>query len=260
VNLASFDPTTYYLLLQFRVVITGVVYQFLFKRQLSAWQWLSLILLTIGCLVKNFGRASDAPGSVLENLVSFSLLLILVQVFCSCFAGVYNEYLLKDSKGQVHLMVQNMYMYIDSIICNVIILIITGNAASAETAEGNSFAPTVSAILEPNVLYVMLNNAVVGIVTSMFLKNLNSILKTFASALELVFTAVACWILFKIPIDLYTVVAIAIVSFATYLYSRFPVVARPIKSQTVKYLPLKDVSREDIESRRSSRSNSIDAV
>lgn len=27
VNLARFDPTTYYLLLQFRVVITGVIFQ-----------------------------------------------------------------------------------------------------------------------------------------------------------------------------------------------------------------------------------------
>ena len=27
VNLAAYDPTTYYLLLQFRVVVTGVVFQ-----------------------------------------------------------------------------------------------------------------------------------------------------------------------------------------------------------------------------------------
>jgi hypothetical protein len=27
VNLSAFDPTTYYLLLQFRVVVTGVVFQ-----------------------------------------------------------------------------------------------------------------------------------------------------------------------------------------------------------------------------------------
>jgi solute carrier family 35 (UDP-sugar transporter), member A1/2/3 len=30
VNLATFDPTTYYLLLQFRVVITGIVFQVCF--------------------------------------------------------------------------------------------------------------------------------------------------------------------------------------------------------------------------------------
>ena len=31
VNLAAYDPTTYYLLLQFRVVVTGVVFQVYFK-------------------------------------------------------------------------------------------------------------------------------------------------------------------------------------------------------------------------------------
>lgn len=30
-NLATFDPTTYYLLLQFRVVITGVLFQVIFR-------------------------------------------------------------------------------------------------------------------------------------------------------------------------------------------------------------------------------------
>jgi len=27
VNLANYDPTTYYLLLQFRVVVTGIIFQ-----------------------------------------------------------------------------------------------------------------------------------------------------------------------------------------------------------------------------------------
>jgi hypothetical protein len=37
------------------------------------------------------------------------------------------------------------------------------------------------------------NNAALGIVVSLFLRKLNSILKTFASALELMFTAVLSW-------------------------------------------------------------------
>jgi len=31
VNLATFDPTTYYLLLQLRVVVTGILFQIIFK-------------------------------------------------------------------------------------------------------------------------------------------------------------------------------------------------------------------------------------
>jgi drug/metabolite transporter (DMT)-like permease len=76
----------------------------------------------------------------------------------------------------------------------------------------------------PTVLLIMLNNAAIGIVTSFFLKNLNSILKTFASALELMFTAVFCWLIFGIPIHLSTVAAIAVVSYSVLLYSQNPVV------------------------------------
>ncbi|KRT78955.1 hypothetical protein AMK59_8760, partial [Oryctes borbonicus] len=48
VNLSAFDPTTYYLLLQFRVVVTAILFQVIFKKQLTRKQWLSLVLLTIG--------------------------------------------------------------------------------------------------------------------------------------------------------------------------------------------------------------------
>jgi drug/metabolite transporter (DMT)-like permease len=70
----------------------------------------------------------------------------------------------------------------------------------------------------------MFNNAAIGIITSFFLKNLNSILKTFASALELMFTAILCWFLFGIPIYINTVLAISIVSYAVVIYSQNPVV------------------------------------
>jgi drug/metabolite transporter (DMT)-like permease len=73
----------------------------------------------------------------------------------------------------------------------------------------------------------MLNNAAIGIVVSLFLRSLNSILKTFASALELMFTAVLCWFLFGITIDVYTIIAIVIVSAATFLYAHNPVVNVP---------------------------------
>ena len=49
---------------------------------------------------------------------------------------------------------------------------------------------SLSSISSPLVLLLIVNNAVLGIVTSLFLKKLNSILKAFASAIELVLTAV----------------------------------------------------------------------
>ncbi len=50
-----------------------------------------------------------------------------------------------------------------------------------------------SALTDWHVLLLIVNNAALGIVVSLFLRKLNSILKTFASALELMFTAVLSW-------------------------------------------------------------------
>ncbi|GFV67544.1 UDP-galactose transporter senju [Trichonephila clavipes] len=224
VNLSIFDPTTYYLLMQIRVVITGVVFQVLFKKQLSKKQWFSLILLTLGCIVKQLHTTPYVPqddGTKLSSTTPhmyFYFLLILLQVFCSCFAGVYNEYLLKDAGADVHLMLQNVFMYLDSIVCNFIVLLLNGEARTAFSTE------SLESVFKPLVIAVMINGSACGIVTSVFLKNLNSILKTFAGALDLIFTATMCWIVFGIPIDRYTVISIAIVLYATYLYSQNPVV------------------------------------
>nr|CAD7255861.1 unnamed protein product [Timema shepardi] len=269
VNLSAFDPTTYYLLLQFRVVVTGIVFQqleyltstssrlkstsrcpnrtklvnivciisvqVLFQKKLSGKQWLSLILLTVGCMVKQIDISSLYSSSSVsttahsnspwEFRLSVNALLILVQTICSCCAGVFNEYLLKGEGANVNIYIQNMFMYINSIVCNAGILLIKGDLYDAFTPEA------LSSVFAFKVIIIMFNNAAIGIITSFFLKNLNSILKTFASALELMFTAVLCWLLFGIPIYANTVIAISIVSYAVILYSQNPVVNK-IKGTT----------------------------
>ncbi|XP_065357721.1 UDP-galactose transporter senju [Calliphora vicina] len=254
VNLSTFDPTTYYLLLQLRVVITGVLFQIIFKKYLSQRQWISLVLLTAGCMLKQlnfsgiYGTVDDEESnksitktsedvqvqSIMsgKNMNGFdfsiSAVLILAQTIFSCLAGVYNEYLLKDKGSDVNIFVQNVFMYLDSIVCNVVILLIKGELFSAFTAD------SLTAIFRFKVIIIIINNAAIGIVTSFFLKYMNSILKTFASALELMFTAVLCYFLFSIPIYINTALAIAVVSYAIYLYTQSPVVnlgkVRPINS------------------------------
>jgi drug/metabolite transporter (DMT)-like permease len=150
--------------------------------------------------------------------LSINAVFILIQTICSCLAGVYNESLLKDQGKDINIYIQNVFMYLDSIICNTLLLLLTGNVKSAFASEN------LSEMLKPGVIIIAINSCCIGIVTSFFLKYMNSILKTFASALELVFTAVLCWLLFSIPIYFNTILAIAIVSLAVYLYSQSPVV------------------------------------
>lgn len=218
------------------------------------------MLLTAGCMIKqlnfnelystvdddnaiksfsktpSFDETKNAQDSAViiagKNLNGFdfslSAILILAQTICSCLAGVYNEYLLKNKGSEVNIFVQNVFMYLDSIVCNVAILLIKGELYSAFMAD------SLAEIFRFKVIIIIVNNAAIGIVTSFFLKYMNSILKTFASALELMFTAVLCYFLFSIPIYINTAMAIAVVSFAIYLYSQSPVInlgkVRPLTS------------------------------
>lgn len=215
--------------------------QIIFKKYLSTRQWLSLILLTFGCMLKqldfnallgssnaevvskNVTSSTETVGTMHgKNMsgLSFSIsaVFIFAQTIFSCLAGVYNEYLLKDKGADVNIFVQNVFMYLDSIVCNALILILQGQFFSAFTLE------SLSSIFRFKIIIIIINNAAIGIVTSFFLKYMNSILKTFASALELMFTAVLCYFLFAIPIYINTALAIAVVSYAIYLYSQSPVV------------------------------------
>ena len=77
VNLRSFDPPTYCVLLQTRVSMTGVAFQIIFKQQLSMIQWGSIILLTIGCVVK------QASFDQLPKAIYFSPEIALILTYLS---------------------------------------------------------------------------------------------------------------------------------------------------------------------------------
>lgn len=260
VNLELFDLTTYYCLMQFRIVLTAIIYQILFRRRLTLIQWISLIILTIGCLVKEYGLYDDMSKKHNEPLgtgnntilatdnarddetsknhdisasavVKFAWLtsLLLIQMFCSCFAGVYNEFLLKDSStaNSADITLQNIFMYFDSIICNLVVYKLAPESPIGDSQDVNVVDILQSLLTSPLVITLILNNALSGLVASFFLKSLNSILKTFASALELFAVAFLAWILFDNKVDLHTVVALILVSVAMVVYSRNPVSTAP---------------------------------
>ena len=86
----------------------------------------------------------------------------------------------------------------------------------------DNFLDNFQGLLQGFVIFIVLNNALIGIVTSLFLKIFNSILKAFASAMELVFTAILSFIILGIPIYWNTVLAVGVVSGAVIMYAQNP--------------------------------------
>ncbi|KAK6642166.1 hypothetical protein RUM44_013889 [Polyplax serrata] len=118
INLSHFDPTSYFILLQLRVVITGIIFQLVFNKRLTKIQWMSLILLTFGCMIQQIdwnhlnNAFRDGEKTVTGEHAFFSvyLIFIVIQTLCSCFAGVYNEHLLKEAGSNVNIFIQNIFM------------------------------------------------------------------------------------------------------------------------------------------------------
>jgi UDP-sugar transporter A1/2/3 len=155
-------------------------------------------------------------------------------------------------------MLQNAFMYIDSIICNFILLIYFDYQQPTLSTIDKLFN-TIHLIFSGKqilILLIILNNAAVGIVTSLFLKSMNAILKTFASALELIFTSILAWIIFSIPVSIYTFIAIFIVSTAVYLYSLNPVVNLPKNTTTnIELNSLINIKIDDMNSKNGDLGN-----
>lgn len=223
VSLSHTDPATYYVLLQLRVLVTGVVFQILFKRRLNLLQWTSLLILFFGCLIKEFDNMrgskthvpTAAPGGVASESkpwISFYVLVILFQVLCSCLAGVYTEYLLKKQGSEVSVHIQNVFMYVDSIICNLTLLICMGKY---DALTGTELAKIWS---RPGVVAIVINGALGGLMTAFLLKYLNSIMKVFANSVEILLVAFVGALLLNIPISMGCVAAMVLVCGALVLY------------------------------------------
>ena len=76
-----------------------------------------MAMLTVGAIIKEltFERG-------LHFNVSSALPFIITQIIASCIASVYNEYLIKSDGADIHIMIQNVFMYLDSILCNALLL------------------------------------------------------------------------------------------------------------------------------------------
>lgn len=206
-GLSLFDPATYFVLMQFRIVLTGLISIMLLGKIISKDQWIGLVVVMIGAMFKEIprlltsGKASGFSG----------YFIVFIQLTLSALAGVFNEKLLKG-RSDCSLNVQNFFMYFDSIIINWIWSL--GVPTEASDAD-----QVTSPLTNPYLLPVIVNASFLGVLTAFFLKHLSSVLKSIASAVELWVTTVLSAMVFGYAIDLTTVGGIAILTVGVNIYS-----------------------------------------
>jgi hypothetical protein len=145
---------------------------------------------------------------------------VLLQVLCSSFAGVYTERLLKGealdkacSGATPAVSLQNAALYVWTIACNTGWMWYKGTIGDA-TRPSN-----LRVLASPMVLTVIFVSSTGGIVTGYFLKHLDAIRRTIASAIEVFICVLAAWLLFGVPLTAATIVAAGLVGTGVCLYS-----------------------------------------
>jgi len=198
-NLNLFDPGTYQLFMQTRILFTGVLFSIVLRHALSVRKWCALFVLTLGVACKYYSPSTiELDGHVF---------VMLFQALLSSLAGVYNEYALKK---EMHLSIhqQNFFMYLYAIGLNVLFGILTDPAAAVNflssvvlrRGSGNpgtdvaGIATTAAPPQQENFLLmitiIIFCGAATGLCAAFILKFINGIVKTFASAVEVLLTAV----------------------------------------------------------------------
>ena len=210
--LTRFDPSSYFVLLQFKIVITAGLSVLVLKKTVTPMQWAGLVVIMLGSMLKEsdvlFAKTKDET----MRRTLFDYLIIFIQLSISAFAGIYTEKLLK-SRESASPNVQNVFMYVDGMICNTVALMYKGQLLSAFSID------SLATLTHPNIVAIIFNFSVVGVVTGFFLKKLGNILKSIAGALELWGVAIFSSIIFGYPVTVMSGVAITIVSAGIWLYS-----------------------------------------
>lgn len=250
INLTAFDPGTYNVLMQLRIGMTGLLWQVLFSKRLNHNQWIAVGLICSGCMIKESAKLAPGGGGLAANLSAW--LLLLVQMLASVFASLYNEVLLKGGGERaagliVTTNLQNAFMYLQSVVWNGIFLAYQGRLGEAFAGEN------LAAVCSPTVVAIIAIMSSVGLVTGFFLKHLDSVLKSVASALEVVVTMIASFLLFGTPINAPALLAAMLVGAGVALYSKPIAPSRHEPPPTALFSSLEPMELEEFRSGKSAR-------
>jgi len=205
VNLVFFDPVSYRVLINMRILWSGLLFQLFFKKQLGLWKWIALVLLMIGCAVNQF----DSNLNLSVGLIP--ILSITTQAFVSSLGGVVTEVLVKKNI-EVSLNVKNIYLYFFSIIFNTFYLLLT---------SPSTLHPSVFFDGWRNITWmVAFVGAFCGFSTALFLRYLDIILKEYAHSGEMLLTAFLTFFLFGDSISASVWLSILFVMASISLYNR----------------------------------------
>ncbi|KAH8758369.1 UDP-galactose transporter [Diaporthe sp. PMI_573] len=117
----NLDILPYLMLSQVKLILTPVFSRVLLKQTLQPHQWLCLVVMTTGLVLVQVGSAARSFGAPRADDagkdMAFGIVAMMVAAFCSAFAGVYMEAVLKTSENSF--MVRNAQLAAYTCLCSL---------------------------------------------------------------------------------------------------------------------------------------------
>lgn len=206
------DPATEQVLVQLKVLTTGVIWRLVFREPLAYRKWAALMLLCVGGAGAGWPSTPSGDGAKTMYIKPFGALLVCLHSTCSACAGVYNEWLYKRAPGKndsIHL--ANVRLYIIGCFFNF--------AMHAATSPSG---PRPDGVLRGYNWYVwglVAVYALMGLLLAQVMKFFNVIVKLFISGASMYVSAVLTWLLFGYTPTTVFVGSLGVVTVAILLFN-----------------------------------------
>lgn len=214
VNIGHYDPQVYTVLMNVRIVFTAALWRWVFSKPISVIVYISLFILIIGCMAVNIDchKLLEANTSLVH--IGFSdisgILWIMLQAILSCSAGIFNELLLKSKHPDVDdsLNRQNFVLYSWGFLINTTVISLQRNTMNISHRDfGVVFCVIVGLLV------------VGGLCAAHILKHFSAIVKSYATATEILLTGVLGHFLLGISLNLCFWFSFALITIALILYN-----------------------------------------
>ncbi|CAL6329245.1 unnamed protein product [Bathycoccus prasinos] len=208
--LVLLDPTTFLVLGNLKIVITGVLTRIFLKSTSAGWtykKWIGLILVTVGACTTQVGKSEKTGGKwmLFQRFSAFGYFLGIGDAVLSALGGVYVEFVFKKNiNDSIHW--QNLQMYAFGLLFNSARLTYLdfrkfgGWDDDNDDSSGNeavyAWPMTVFSGHSFISMCVVANLAFGGLLVSHIIKNVDAIAKVFATACAMFLTPTLSFILF----------------------------------------------------------------
>ncbi|AYU79117.1 UDP-galactose transporter, putative [Leishmania donovani] len=221
-SLKLLDPTVFQVLYQVRILFLAVMMRVVLDFRLSPIRWGALVALMFGITLAQMGaqstradmttsKADDAARSEMENAAATEktsstwsmegTLAALAGGFLSAFSGVFMEFVVKKRGNQFHLSARNTHLAFFSVVYFFIVFLCEIFQPEEGAGGLDEFTSTFFDGFTRLVWFLVVLQAIGGILVALVVRYCDNILKSFSTAFAIVLSSTASVFLFHTPLN-----------------------------------------------------------